>query len=278
MVGTQMEEQNVGSGPKNSNNKNDIGAQPTLPAHPTHVSGQHDLERGIKPSQSHPSLHSTITHHTYNSSPSDAGPSYEWGPSHPCFPHLNPHVPTVSAVYAATRIIRIQRDWLIAGDLGPQFSNVYPEILDPLIPEQAFRQLIDHLNTNLLSIFDPRTAQNWTDVLLGAVTGWVWDDLGFSGAKRRLETLENWLEDWNRDVGAKEGVRIWPLRRTAYMSLDIQIPDPQIGMDASEIGDTRPETGHTQHNLEPRSPALPPSPHAGVLKQEEHRASEDPAQ
>lgn len=54
-----------------------------------------------------------------------------WGPSHPCFPHLNPHVPTSSPLYQRTRVIRIQRDWLKTGDVSPQFSNLYSEILGP---------------------------------------------------------------------------------------------------------------------------------------------------
>jgi len=36
----------------------------------------------------------------------------------------------------ATRIIRIRRDWMVVGDLAPTFSNIYPEILDPLMQEQ----------------------------------------------------------------------------------------------------------------------------------------------
>ncbi len=55
----------------------------------------------------------------------------EWGPQHPCYPHLNPHVPVDSHEYVTTRIIRIRRDWLLEGDLAPTFSNLYPEILDP---------------------------------------------------------------------------------------------------------------------------------------------------
>ncbi|ELR10074.1 hypothetical protein GMDG_04475 [Pseudogymnoascus destructans 20631-21] len=46
-----------------------------------------------------------------------------------CFPHLNPYVPTDSVAYANTRIIRIPRDWMIAGDLAPTFSATYPELL-----------------------------------------------------------------------------------------------------------------------------------------------------
>lgn len=155
-----------------------------------------------------------------------------WGPAHPCFPHPNPHVPISSPLYESTRIIRVKRDWMVAGDLAPAFSNLYPEILDPLMTEDKFRALITKLNTTLLKSFDPYRLRNMFDVGMGLVTGWLWDDLGLAGVKRDLKALEVWIEGWNRDVGAPEAVSIIPLRRTAYLCLDIQIPDPMISIDA----------------------------------------------
>lgn len=154
-----------------------------------------------------------------------------WGPAHPCFPHPNPHVPLSSPLYESTRIIRVKRDWMVAGDLAPAFSNLYPEILDPLVTEDKFRALITKLNTTLLKSFDPYRLRNMFDVGMGLVTGWLWDDLGLAGVKRDLQALETWIEGWNRDVGAPEAVSIIPLRRTAYLCLDIQIPDPMISID-----------------------------------------------
>ncbi|KAF7514261.1 hypothetical protein GJ744_000031 [Endocarpon pusillum] len=151
-----------------------------------------------------------------------------WGPSHPCFPHLNPHVPLNSPEYISTRIIRIKRDWMVRGDLAPTYSNLYPEILDPLLPEHQFRNIIQKVNQTLVLAYDPFSSRNLVDVVMGVLTGWLWDDLGFGGVKKRLRDLEQWLADWNRDVGMVERVRIIPLKRTGYMSLDIQIPDPQI--------------------------------------------------
>lgn len=151
-----------------------------------------------------------------------------WGPSHPCFPHQNSHVPLNSIEYAETRIIRVKRDWMGRGDLAPTYSNLYPEILDPLLPEYQFRNIIQKVNQTLVMAFDPFSKSNWIDVIMGVLTGWFWDDLGFGGAKKRLSDLEQWLVDWNRDIGRAEGVKIIPLRRTGYMSLDIQIPDPQV--------------------------------------------------
>lgn len=159
-----------------------------------------------------------------------------WGPSHPCFPHQNPHVPLNSPEYATTRIIRVKRDWMVRGDLAPTYSNLYPEILDPLLPEHQFRQIIQRVNETLVMAFDPYSKRNWIDGLMGVLTGWFWEDLGFAGVKKRLRDLEEWLAEWNREVGSVEGVKIIPLRRTGYMSLDIQIPDPQVRVVDDSLG------------------------------------------
>ncbi|KAK3313419.1 Golgin subfamily A member 7/ERF4 family-domain-containing protein, partial [Apodospora peruviana] len=164
----------------------------------------------------------------------DAGE--EWGPQHPCYPHLNPHVPVDSPEYVNTRVIRIRRDWLLEGDLAPTFSNLYPEILDPAgVTEQEFRRIIEKLNGELVPIFSPYNWRNILDGVMGVATGWLWEDFGFTGVKTRLKKLEKWIEQWNADMekqlGHVEGVvppRIIPLRRTGYMTLDIQIPDPEI--------------------------------------------------
>ncbi|TFB05620.1 hypothetical protein CCMA1212_002029 [Trichoderma ghanense] len=167
-----------------------------------------------------------------------------WGPQHPCFPHLNPHVPPDSAEYAKTRIIRIRRDWLLQGDLAPTFSNLYPEILDPAgIPEPEFRRIIDKLNKELIPAFDPYNPRNMIDAFLGLVTGWLWDDFGLTGIKSRLNNLEAWIENWNREkektTPSEEGIlppKLISLRRTGYMTLDIQIPDPEIAPAPSSTG------------------------------------------
>ncbi|EFY93375.1 hypothetical protein J3458_007172 [Metarhizium acridum] len=172
----------------------------------------------------------------------DAGE--EWGPQHPCFPHLNPHVPLDSVEYATTRIIRVKRDWLVAGDLAPTFSNLYPEILDPAgVSEQEFRRVIEKLNGELIPVFDPFTFRNVLDSVLGLVTGWLWDDFGLTAAKSRLNNLEKWIERWNQEMektmASEEGIippKLIPLRQTGYMTLDIQIPDPEIAPAPSTIG------------------------------------------
>lgn len=151
----------------------------------------------------------------------------EWGPQHPCYPHLNPHVPVDSPEYVNTRIIRIRRDWLIKGDLAPTFSNLYPEILDPAgLSEQEFRRIIEKLNGELIPAFDPYGLRNIIDTLLGLVTGWIWDDIGLTGIKSRLNSLEKWIEQWNlemeKTIGTEDGTippKILPLRQTGYMTV-----------------------------------------------------------
>ncbi|EEU46574.1 uncharacterized protein NECHADRAFT_68612 [Fusarium vanettenii 77-13-4] len=180
----------------------------------------------------------------------------EWGPQHPCYPHLNPHVPIDSPEYVNTRIIRIRRDWLIQGDLAPTFSNLYPEILDPAgLSEQEFRRIIEKLNGELIPAFNPYGARNILDSLLGLVTGWIWDDLGFTGIKSRLNSLEKWIDQWNLDMekamGSEDGAmapKIMPLRQTGYMTLDIQIPDPEI---APAPSTTNPGDSRTALPLDP---------------------------
>ncbi|CAO2649359.1 Nn.00g067440.m01.CDS01 [Neocucurbitaria sp. VM-36] len=168
----------------------------------------------------------------------DAVSEFPWGPSHPCFPHPNPHVPLSSDLCDTTRIIRIKRDWMMKGDLAPTFANLYPEILDPLVTEDDFRILIKKINDTLTAAFDPFTFRAWLDTVMGVATLWLWDDVGLTGVKRQLAELERWIEDWNQDVGAKEAVKIIPLRRTGYLTLDIQIPDPHLGPDTA----SRPAT------------------------------------
>jgi hypothetical protein len=151
----------------------------------------------------------------------------EWGPQHPCYPHLNPHVPTDSPEYVSTRIIRVRRDWLLEGDLAPTFSNLYPEILDPAgLSEQEFRRVIEKLNGELVPTFSPYSVRNILDGIMGVATGWLWEDFGFTSAKSRLRRLERWIERWNvemaKNIGHRDSItapRIVPLRRTGYMTV-----------------------------------------------------------
>lgn len=161
----------------------------------------------------------------------EEGEEMEWGPSHPCFPHMNPHVPKDSPLHKSTRVIRIRRDWMIAGDTAPTFSTLYPEILDPFVSEERFRELVKHVNDSLVHSFDPYSKFSILDAILGFLTGWLWDDFGLTYVKRELRKLEAWIDAFNANF---TDVQIMPLRRTAYLFLDIQIPDPQISPDDVE--------------------------------------------
>ena len=196
-----------------------------------------DLERGpdvMDPRQSTASMGEGIGSAISSSNSSimgeDVQPDDEsWGPQHPCYPHINPHVPIDSPEYSSTRIIRIKRDWMLRGDLAPTFSNLYPEILDPAgLSEQEFRRIIDKLNGELIPIFNPFRLRNIVDSVLGVVTGWLWDDFGLTSAKSRLNKLERWIEDWNfkkaKSMGSGgDGSAMAPklisLRQTGYMSV-----------------------------------------------------------
>lgn len=197
---------------------------------PRHTASKASLRSAAALSSHHGGGVQTTTTSHPNDSSASVTDELAWGPSHPCFPHLNPHVPLNSSEYAETRIIRIRRDWMVKGDLAPTFSNLYPEILDPLIPEQEFRSLIQRINRTLVEAFDPYSAQNWFDGILGFLTGWFWEDLGGKAVavKKKLRMLEEWIERWNREVGQMEGVKVWGLRRTGYTCLDVQIPDPKV--------------------------------------------------
>ena len=125
---------------------------------------------------------------------------------------------------------------MIVGDLAPTYSNTYPEILEPWVREADFRTLIKGINERLQKAFDPYGWRQMLDVVMGVATGWLWDDLGFAGVKQACLDAEKFIEQWNRDLkasGEKDAdmdlVRVIPLRRTGYLSLDIQIPDPHVG-------------------------------------------------
>ncbi|KAL9057433.1 MAG: hypothetical protein Q9162_002378 [Coniocarpon cinnabarinum] len=183
----------------------------------------------------------------------EEGGHMAWDSSHPCWPHLNVHQPLDSPLYNSTRLIRIKRDWAIAGDLAPTFSSIYPEIFEPFMSEQQFRELIAHINEELVRIFDPYSFRAWLDAGIGLATGWLWEDLGLTGVKRELAKLDRWIEKWNNANGAE--FAIIPLRRTAYLSLDVQIPDPQIGPDADQAdADVNSNTAFARRALSVRLP------------------------
>lgn len=78
------------------------------------------------------------------------------------------------------------------------------------------------------------------DSLLGVATGYIWEDLGWTGAKAGEKELERFIERWNgeRESEGRE-VKLVQLRTTGFMSMDFVIPDP--GVDSPDFEEE--ETG-----------------------------------
>lgn len=163
---------------------------------------------------------------------------FEWGPQHPCFPHPNPHCEPDTREAQETRVIRVKRDYLIAGDLYPQYANLYPEILDPLVTDDEFRIVIGRVNEIMEQAFSPDTVRAWVDAILGIATGYFWEDLGFTGVRSGEKEMEGYIYQWNQER-EKEGrdVRLVQPRTTGFMTLDFVVPDPGIDIAVEENSD-----------------------------------------
>ncbi|TKA31125.1 hypothetical protein B0A50_02094 [Salinomyces thailandicus] len=218
----------------------------------TPVLDQHQIDEALSqhPPQHHHrdrrSHETAQTGHTATTT-TEASDDFTWGPTHPCFPHPNPHCAPSSPSHHNTRVIRVRRDYLASGDLYPQFANLYPEILDPLVSDADFRLLISTLNAKLARAFDPYSTRAWLDSVLGLVTGWLWDDFGFTGAKGEMEGLEEFVDGWNRGMeGEGREVRVVQPRRTGFMALDFVIPDPGIDVAVEEGEDEEDRDGQSR--------------------------------
>ncbi|KFX93976.1 hypothetical protein V490_04580 [Pseudogymnoascus sp. VKM F-3557] len=128
---------------------------------------------------------------------------------------------------------------MIAGDLAPTFSATYPELLGEAgLGEAEFRRCVESINARLIEAFDPFGVRNLVDAVMGLCTGWFWDDAGLTYTKRCLAAVEKAIEGFNRELemGSSQA-RFISLKKSAYMSLDVQIPTPQIGFIESEMDD-----------------------------------------
>lgn len=113
---------------------------------------------------------------------------------------------------------------MIAGDLAPQYSNTYPEILEPWVSEHDFRTLLARVNEGLLETFRVDGWRAWADMIAGVATGWLWEDFGGEKVrvKKGVRGVEAWIEEWNRRGGREiDGVRCVSLRRTGYLSVSL---------------------------------------------------------
>ncbi len=162
----------------------------------------------------------------------------QWGPSHPCFPHPNPHVPRDSLLYKTTNVIRIPRDYMASGDLYPQFSTLYPELLGEAgLGQEEFTNSINQLNDVLAEVFMPfgvsdimkkgsvevraiNAGRNLLDGVLGLLTGWMWEDAGLVGIKSGVARAEKCLEGFNGKLEQQGKQARWiSLKGTAYLSV-----------------------------------------------------------
>jgi len=144
-----------------------------------------------------------------------------------------------------TRVIRVRRDWLQGGDLYPQYANLYPEILDPLIMDADFRFLISNINSRLKATYDPFATRAWVDSVMGVLTGYLWDDCGLAGSKKAIRELERFVDQWNKQKETEgQEVRLVQPRMTGFMSLDFVVPDPGIDTAGVDEDYDEEEGGH----------------------------------
>jgi hypothetical protein len=118
---------------------------------------------------------------------------------------------------------------MLEGDLAPTFSGLYPEILaDAGLGEGEFRRVVEDVNSQLIPTFNPYNWRNILDAVLGLVTGWIWDDLGFTYAKSKLKKVEESLMRWNEEIEKQAaggmGAKFVPLRRSGYLTVCLFFP------------------------------------------------------
>lgn len=102
--------------------------------------------------------------------------------------------------------------------------------------DEDFRFLISNINSRLKETFDPYSTRAAVDAVLGAVTGYMWDTLGMTGAKKGMKALETFIDKWNAEKARQEKeVRLVQLRRTGFMTLDFVVPDPHIDEPVDDV-------------------------------------------
>lgn len=167
---------------------------------------------------------------------------------------------------------------MAAGDLYPQYSSLFPELLlEAGIGEEKFRECIARINRVLMEVYMPAgvsgvvkaqngqnagnisgnsSGRNFLDGVLGLLTGWLWDDTSLLGIKSGVERVEGVIRAFNKELEHEGKDTHWiSLRGTAYLSLDIQIPTPQIASIENEEGESMagpPTTSGTDQQAGPQ--------------------------
>ncbi|KAK9352571.1 Golgin subfamily A member 7/ERF4 family-domain-containing protein [Lipomyces doorenjongii] len=149
----------------------------------------------------------------------------------------NPHVPVGSLGASCTRIVRIHRDYVYPRESNtPAFTPQFPGYpLSMFMTEIEFLDLVHEVNDQLDQAFYPLSLGNVLDGCVGFLTCWLCEIVYTSYHKRKSLELERFIEKLNEEVYKARGIKVISPRRTAYLSLDIQVPYPFI----------RPERGQS---------------------------------
>ncbi|CAH2351150.1 ras modification protein Erf4p [[Candida] railenensis] len=109
--------------------------------------------------------------------------------------------------------------------------------LTPLVPDLITSDelilIVTRINRELYEAFDPYSVWNALDNILELITGTFYSKIVNTfifetHCKRKLAQLELYIEELNKKYSNIEGkgFKIISLRRSAYLSLDIEIPRP----------------------------------------------------
>ncbi|OLL27002.1 Ras modification protein ERF4 [Neolecta irregularis DAH-3] len=139
--------------------------------------------------------------------------------------HPNPHVAPGAA--RSTKVVRIERVYTLHGDICPHFSTTFPNYLAHYITEEQFLHLVETINRILQEAHNPfspwNIAENIAAILTIFTSEWFWP----SRLRSKLKALEGFIQTQNKEVFNPKGLRIISLRRTAYLTVDIEIPAPK---------------------------------------------------
>lgn len=123
----------------------------------------------------------------------------------------------------------------IAGEYDENFFG--QTSLTPLVPDliasDELVSIVTRINRDLFEAFDPYSVWNVLDNILELITGTFYSKIVNTfifdtHCKRKLAQLELYIEELNKKYSLKDGkgFKIISLRRSAYLSLDIEIPRP----------------------------------------------------
>lgn len=169
------------------------------------------------------------------------------------FPNI--HAPLGSHRYESTRIVRVPRAFHTANvALYPQFSLDMPgteaaaervegedtfvprgavdgqwfgyssaSVLSENISEERYKEIIEEVNMYMKRAFYTFQWANFVWCLLDFVSCWTLSMWFRDPSKRALDELEGYIEEVNEGL---VGVKIVSPRRSAYLTIDFEVPRP----------------------------------------------------